>query len=144
MRTRCEKEAVKCGFLDPKDLESDSATPSLAIKSTPGSRGEKDSSTRVPEGRVAEKLASTGGWPLLGKLQPRSESNRVLKFCAICTGRQAKSFCNKCKVTPYCSRACQTKHWASSHKKYCKANPLIAALEDPDIELPKYREYTGA
>mmetsp|Transcript_11264 Transcript_11264/g.10894 ORF Transcript_11264/g.10894 Transcript_11264/m.10894 type:complete len:246 (-) Transcript_11264:76-813(-) len=47
------------------------------------------------------------------------ELNRSNKLCCLCQ-RTATLFCSKCRVTPYCSIACQKKSWPN-HKS-CKLN----------------------
>ena len=46
------------------------------------------------------------------------------KTCGNC-GRRAEegetfNHCSRCKVVPYCSKACQVHHWKNGHKKACQ------------------------
>ena len=34
-------------------------------------------------------------------------------------GRATLFLCTKCKLTPYCSKPCQTAHWKAGHKQHC-------------------------
>lgn len=58
----------------------------------------------------------------------------------------ASHFCSKCKLTPYCSRNCQSQHWVS-HKPYCL--PYSVRSEDEDgvgmvLALVGYLKEEGA
>jgi hypothetical protein len=53
------------------------------------------------------------------KAVPATAAKKSEGLCASCGTNEAKSSCSVCKVTRYCSRECQTKHW-KEHKPVCK------------------------
>eukprot|EP01084_Bolivina_argentea_P273266 465436_1 len=40
--------------------------------------------------------------------------------CAQCLKAGPSFRCGGCKITKYCSKICQSRHWKSTHKKHCK------------------------
>lgn len=47
--------------------------------------------------------------------------------CAVCEAVSATTFCSACKVSRYCSKECQSRHWKiGGHKKECKQIQLRA------------------
>ena len=47
------------------------------------------------------------------------------KSCGQCGRGQEEGekfhHCSRCKVVPYCSKACQKQHWRGGHKDTCQA-----------------------
>jgi hypothetical protein len=60
----------------------------------------------------------------LNKGDPSYHPANTARFCAGCNMYEPnpKTFliCGHCKVTSYCSKACQKTHWKKEHKKACK------------------------
>ncbi|CAM9731432.1 unnamed protein product [Chrysoparadoxa australica] len=60
--------------------------------------------------------------PCQGCLQARLNIDEkavpVVERCARCNAEAAEKLCSRCKMTRYCSRACQQAAWPS-HKKTC-------------------------
>lgn len=53
--------------------------------------------------------------------------------CAACgTENQRLRFCSRCRNAAYCSKQCQTRHWAASHKENCC--PSAASRQRRDNE----------
>ena len=56
------------------------------------------------------------------------------RLCFVCAA-EAVSQCVRCKAGYYCSRRCQKKHWAASHKRRC-----ITAAERAAFNTPQRRD----
>jgi hypothetical protein len=79
------------------------------------------------EGPTVQKSIRTANLKVLPPRPPlsapalyaESERNRLYKHCCEC-GAPATSFCDSCKVAPYCSSKCQQEHWPR-HSAACVA-----------------------
>ncbi|KAK3098530.1 hypothetical protein FSP39_020369 [Pinctada imbricata] len=52
--------------------------------------------------------------------QGNETRNGSERKCTVCDVMGEMKFCQRCKVTPYCSKACQSQHW-TAHKEWCNA-----------------------
>jgi len=74
------------------------------------------------------------------------------KECANCLARSGQNgaglmTCTRCKITPYCGRACQSAHWKAGHKRFCvtpeerapqpASAPLISSGAPSELEKPQ-------
>jgi len=51
----------------------------------------------------------------------KKSADSNVKVCTNCETVDPKFTCAKCKVTAYCSKACQKQHWKNGHKVACVA-----------------------
>ena len=79
--------------------------------------------------KIIEAFHLTNKYPdsvfILPKIKITLEENgkkKISKMCSMCNMIEEKDCnfmkCSNCKVSIYCSKKCQKKHW-KSHKKYC-------------------------
>ena len=67
---------------------------------------------RVREGANADIMAPAAEDP------ETRDKHYYMRVCAVC-GKEAEYRCSRCKLTRYCSAACQRGHW-KTHKKECE------------------------
>ncbi len=94
-----------------------------------------------PEWLASVKTSAEYNRKLLRRLR-----KGVPRQCANCGAVESESpfkKCGGCRLAPYCSHACQWRHWRSSHRDVCSSTmPSLrhdVAVEVPDF--PIFRQY---
>jgi len=74
--------------------------------------------------RTATQVAVTALSTKIAKdiLRANGDSKKTAQpECANCSAEGTLSFCGRCNLVMYCSKACQRQHWTSLHKAACAA-----------------------
>ena len=75
-------------------------------------------------------MASGGGEKRPSAKEKKKHAVPSLRDCAWCGAPEglkcdAHKQCGRCKMTYYCSKGCQKKHWKGDHKQHCRPPPRL-------------------